>query len=596
MADLVPARAGDGARHPAPSLFAPLMDRSGGPVLTRLGAFAAQPAVRKLLPAFVGFAAVGGALLAWATLAPSPQRVLYGQLDDADRAGVVAALDQAGIGYRIDSGTGTLTVGEGDFYKARMLVASDGALAAPESGDQMLDKLPMGASRTLEGERLRSAREHDLQSTIAEIDGVEAVRVHIAEGEKSVFVRENVPPTASVMVRLKAGRQLSEGQVMAVVNLVAGSVPGLASDAVKVVDQHGRLLSQDGGADADSMNLQSRLEAKIRDQVSGLLTPVLGPDNFTTQAQVALDMDDVTSARESYDKDGVVRSETQEQSQSTGAPPAVGVPGVLSNTPPPAAQPRPGPPQETPAPASSTGPTNGESSSSRTYELGRQVSVANTRPGGIKRISVAVAIKADAVKGAREVQDIEALVSAAVGADPQRGDQVKVIVRKFEPASDSALPFYETPWFAMIVRNGAALLAVLMVLMLGIRPLIAAVRRDAAQGNKAPGRKRRKAKGDVIEEAGDGDAVRLALERARDDPAATGALAGALPHRPEIPGADGLDIDLQRADLLSRQVNLAQRLVSEQPDSAVAALRQMINDPLPGDEANEARANGARAA
>ena len=578
MADLVPAQADGTAPFPRPSLFAPLTDRSGAPVLTRLRAFTAQPAVRKMLPAFVGLAAVGGALLAWATLAPSPQRVLYAQLDDAERAGVVAALDQAGIAYRIDSGSGALTVAEGDFYKARMLVASDGALASPESGDQMLDKLPMGASRTLEGERLRSAREHDLQMTITEIDGVDAVRVHIAEGEKSVFVREDVPPTASVMVRLKAGRQLSESQVSAVVNLVAGSVPGLAPDAVKVVDQHGRLLSPLGGAEADRLDLQSRLEAKIRDQVSSLLTPVLGPDNFTTQAQVALDMDEVTSARESYDKDGVVRSETQEQSQSTGTGPAAGVPGVLSNTPPPAAQARPGSPQGTQPAPGGTPPSNGESSSSRTYELGRQVSVANTRPGGIRRVSVAVAIKADSVKGAKAqaVADIQSLVSAAVGADPGRGDQVNVVVRKFEPVNDNALPFYETPWFAMAVRNGAALMAVLLVLLLAVRPLIKMVRgeRSASKGSKGRG-------------GASDDPLQIALERALESTSghvlAAPSPAGALPHRPDIPGADGLDIDLRRADLLSRQVSLAQRLVSEKPDSAVAALRQMINDPQDGE-------------
>lgn len=591
MANLVPATAEGAPAFSAPSLFAPLMDRSGGPVLTRLSAFAAQPAVRKMLPVFLGLAAVGGALLAWAMLAPSPQRVLYGQLDDADRAGVVAALDQAGIDYRIDSGTGALTVGEGDFYKARMLVASDGALATPESGDQMLDKLPMGASRVLEGERLRSAREHDLQMTVAEIDGVDSVRVHIAEGEKSVFVRDNLPPTASVMVRLKAGRQLSESQVSAIVNLVAGSVPGLSPDAVKVVDQHGRLLSAgSGGPDGDRIDLQARLETKIRDQVSSLLTPVLGHDNFTTEAQVALDMDDVTSARESYDKDGVVRSETQEQSQSTGTGPAVGVPGVLSNTPPPAAQPRPGPPQGTQPPPSGTPPTNGESSSSRTYELGRQVSVANTRPGGIKRISVAVAIKTEAVKGARaqEIREIESLVSAAVGADPQRGDVVKVVTRSFEAANDNVLPFYETPWFAMVVRNGAALLAVLMVLLLGVRPLIKAARGDKAATR---GRKGRKSKRGAQEDAQD-DPLQMALERALEGTpdGASGPLVGALPHRPEIPGADGLDIDLRRADLLSRQVNLAQRLVAEKPDSAVAALRQMINDPQPDENAGGVKA------
>ena len=182
---------------PAPrSLFAPFADPQGGPVLTRIGSFTAQPAVRRMMPAFVGLAAVGAALLTWSMMAPSPQRILYSQLDDADRAGVAAALDQAGIGYHIENETGALTVSEGDYYRARMLVASDGALATPESGDQMLDKLPMGASRTLEGERLRAAREHDLQLTIGEIDGVDGVRVHIAEGEKSVFVRDNVAPSA----------------------------------------------------------------------------------------------------------------------------------------------------------------------------------------------------------------------------------------------------------------------------------------------------------------------------------------------------------------------------------------------------------------
>ena len=166
MADLVPAPTTPFAGSP----FA-----AGGSVLTRLSSVAAQPAVKKMLPVFLGLSAIGGAALTWSLMAPSPQRVLYAQLDDADRAGVAQALDGAQIAYAIDNRTGALTVSEGDYYKARMLFAQNGALANPESGDQMLDKLPMGASRTLEGERLRSAREHDLQLTIGQIDGVEAV-------------------------------------------------------------------------------------------------------------------------------------------------------------------------------------------------------------------------------------------------------------------------------------------------------------------------------------------------------------------------------------------------------------------------------------
>lgn len=545
MADLVPA---GGPASP----FA-----AGGSVLTRLSAITQQPAVRKMLPVFIGLSAIGGAALTWSLMAPTPQRVLYAQLDDSERAGVAEALDGAQIAYRIDNQTGALTVSEADYYKARMLVAQDGALSSPESGDQMLDKLPMGASRTLEGQRLRSAREHDLQLTIGQIDGVEAVRVHLAEAERSVFVRDNVAPTASVMVRLRSGRSLSQSQVAAIVNLVAASVPGLSPDAVRVVDQHGQLLSE-GGRNGDNarLDMQSRLESKLREQVSQLLTPMLGDGKFTTEAQVELNMDQVTAARESYDKDGVVRTEQQQQFSTARAGQASGVPGVLSNTPPPATQAVPGAPQGTPtAAAPGAAPQNGESSSSRTYELGRQVSVSETGPGNIKRLTVAVAIIADAMKGAKpqEIQDLQSLVSAAVGADPARGDTVKIVTRTFTPVAVEETPFYETDWFAMIVRNGAAVLAVLLVLLLGVRPMITALR-----GGK-PAKKGRK--GDVQ----------------LDDslPSTTAALTA----RPEISDVEGVAVEISRAELLARQLEIAQRLVAEKPDSAVLVLRQMLSPP-----------------
>lgn len=577
MAELVPATpdgAPTGSLPAAPSMFAPLTDPAGGSVLTRIGAFTAQPAVRKVLPIFVGLSAIGGALLAWSALSPSPQRTLYSQLGDSERASVAAALDQASIGYQIDNTTGALTVSESDYYKARMLVASDGALAVPESGAQMLDNMPMGASRTLEGERLRAAREADLQQTVMQIDGVESVRVHLAEGEKSVFVRENVAPTASVMVRLARGRSLSESQVSAIVNLVAGSVPGLSPDAVRVVDQHGQLLSEPGSLDSDRLDLQSRMETKLREQVSQLLRPMLGDGNFTSEIQVELDMDEVTSARESYDKDGAVRTETEQQSQSAALAPAVGVPGALANTPPPATQAEPGAPQGTMAPNAPPA-TNGESRSSRTYELGREVSVANTTPGDIKRLSVAVAISADAMKGAkaRELQEIEALISAAVGANPQRGDQVKVIARSFEPAADmAALPFYQMPWFAMVVRNGAAVLAVLLVLLLGVRPMIKALR-----GDKPAEKKRKDLK--AAEDEDEGIEADNPILDENGEPLLQGGA-----RRAALPANDGVEVEISRADLLTQQLSLAQRLVAERPESAVAALRQMLNEPANTDD------------
>ena len=506
-----------------------------GSPLDRLRGLTGQPLVRKAMPWLIGTAAIGGAFLTWSMIAPAPQRILYSELGDNERAGVVASLDKAGIAYTIDNQTGTLTVGQDDLYKARMLVASDGKLGGPDP-TTALDNLPLGASRTMEGEHLRAAREHELMLTNQEIDGVESARVHLAEASKSVFVRDDAPPTASVMVRMAKGRQLADSQVSAVVNLVAASVPGMSADAVRVVDQRGRLLSEGGGVDADRLKLQGRMEDKLRAQVDGLLSPMLGQGNYTSEVQVELDMDQVTSARESYDKNGVVRSETQAQSQASGSQPgqAGGIPGALSNTPPPPTTVKQGPPlggQPSPAPSASAAPMSGESSATRTYELGREVSVSNAAPGKIKRLSVAVAISQDAMKKAKpaDLEQIKALVSAAVGLDPARGDQVQVMTRAFEPVEDTSLPFYEQPWFAMVVRSTVALIAVLLVLLMGVRPLVRALKR-----------------GGGVSGDGEGGAA-AAPAKAATDPA-----------------------------LLGRQVGLAQRIVEEKPDDALVALRALL--------------------
>lgn len=549
MSDLVPAPAG-----PTPSILAPLTNPGGGSTFTRLRSFVAQPAVKKTLPWFAGMMVLGAGTLSWGMLAPVPQRVLYTQLDDAERASVVEALEKGAIHYTIDNATGALTVNESELYKARMLVAQNGALALPDTSSDGLDKLPMGASRALEGERLRAAKEHELTLSIKEIDAVQSVRVHIAEGEKSVFVRDSVAPTASVMLRLANGRQLSASQVAAIVNLVAGSVPGLTPDAVKVVDQHGRLLTEKTSADNDRIELQARLEDKLQGQVSTLLAPMLGDGNFTAEIQVDLDMDQQTTARESYDKQGVIRTETQAQSQTPGTGAAVGIPGATSNTPPPAATPVATAPGATPAPAPAPG-TTGESSATRTYELGREVAVSNRSPGKIRRLSVAVALSQSAMAKAKpaDIDQIKQLVSAAVGADPARGDQVAVFVRSFDTPAEIKVPFYEAPWFADVLHHGVLLVGVLLVLLLGVRPLIKALKPDPVPPLPAPS-----AEGE--------DAQTTLAEGEANDPAKPGTDA-----EPESAPLD--------AAALGRHVDLAQQIAAQKPDSAVIALRQMLQPP-----------------
>lgn len=527
--------------------------------------FVSQPALARALPALGALGAVAAAASLWMAISSGADRVLYGNLTDADRAKVVETLEGAGIAYEIDNNTGALSVSENDVYRAKMLVASNAGIAAPEGAEAMLDAMPLGTSRTLEGERLRLARERELQLTIKEIDGIESVRVHLATPERSVFVRENNPPSASVMVRLVGGRSLNPEQVGAIVNLVAASVPGMSPDAVRVVDQNGRLLSDPKSREGEGLDLQREHEMKLREQLDALLLPLLGEGNFSTQVQVELEKSEVTTARETYEKEGVVRTESERNAQRTGTAPAGGVPGVPANTPPPQAQLVNGPPQPT-TPAQAT-TTDTETATDRAYELGREVAVTTAGPGALKKLSVAVAVSDKALKAAAPMtrQQLQALVSAAVGANTQRGDTVQVVASKFEPTDLAPPAFYEEPWFAMLVRYGTALIAVLLVLLLAVKPLIGKLR--------GGGSAKAKSKRDDAE-AADGTALALADE---------GEEASETAATPLATGDSGV-----RLEDLPKQVELARRLAAQQPERAVEALQRMLEAPEPQPDQAEA--------
>ena len=548
--------------NPAPTMATPLGGREGD-IGGKLKGFFAQPAVRRSIPALAGLGALAAVGALYLSLSQGPQRVLYNSLSDSERGLVVSTLEAGGINYDIDPGSGMLSVSEDDLYRARMLVASDGALASPDNTIELLNAIPLGSSRTLEGERLRNVRERELMRTIEEINGVESVRVHLASPERSVFVRENVPPSASVMLRLARGRTLSEDQVQAIVNLVAGSIPGLIPEAVRVVDQSGRLLSDTSGNAADALQLQSEFEEKLRMQVGQLLSPMIGEGNFSTQVQVELDMTEVTEARESYDNEGVVRSISESRSTRGGEQLAGGVPGVLANTPPEAGQLEEGAPQGGDAAGQGqTTPQSGDTSSQRQYELGREVAVSSTRPGGVRRISVAVALSEEALTAIEPAtaEQVQQLVSTAVGADEQRGDQVTVISGAFEAVEEVEVPFYETSWFAMALRYGSGLIALILGLLLGVRPIINALR--GPQGDDEDDE-------DELDEDADGEEAEDSV-----DPE-TGEVIPATQRTASLTAVPG-------EEELREQVELARRLAAEQPERAVAALRRMLAAPAEG--------------
>ena len=73
-------------------------------------------------------------------------------------------------------------------------------------------------------------------------------------------------------VLFQSGALFSSLNVRENVEVPLKAVPGLSPDAVKVVDQHGRLISDKAGSDSDRLELQARMEEKLRGQLDQLLT------------------------------------------------------------------------------------------------------------------------------------------------------------------------------------------------------------------------------------------------------------------------------------------------------------------------------------
>lgn len=468
----------------------------------RATAFLRQPAVARSLPllGLLGVVALAG--LAWLALREPPQRDLFRGLPDSDKSAVAQLLDQNGIRYSFDR-SGGMTVAEDEYFRAKMMLAAQGLPKSAPDGNSMIDSLPMGASRAVEGEKLRSAREMDLARTIEAIDSVETAKVHLAVEPPSVFLRDRAKPSASVMLRLAQGRQLTDAQVSAIVHLVASSIPELNPDDISVVDQNGRLLSNNDGNAADDRQLaiQARIEDRYRQSVVALLTPILGEGKFSAEVHAELNFAERQATRETYPQDEArLRAEqgtwaSDPRGQGTGE--ASGVPGALSNQAPvnptvtqtnPNGQAvqqgeategtqEPGMP---PKPLMKT-----EETFNRSFELGREVSVTKDAVGTVRRLSVAVALDSGAdgkPRSAQEIAALEALVKGAVGFDQGRGDVVALSSRSFVKAEEVTVPWYEADWMSPLVRNLSAL-AVALLLVLGIgRPLL---KRRAAQQEAA---------------------------------------------------------------------------------------------------------------
>ncbi len=534
-----------------------------GNQFARMRLFLAQPAVARTLPLLGLVALVAAAALLWMILSAPNQRMLSERMADADKAAVAQLLDSSGIAYSFAADTGALMVDETQYHAARMALASAGLPKSAPDADSMLANLPMGASRAVEGEKLRMAREMDLARTIEAIDAVESARVHLALDAPSAFIRNRNTPTASVMIKLAGGQAIGEGQVRAIVHLVAASVPGMAAQAVSVVDQNGKLLSSDGENSAASQQsrIQNDVEGRYRQALASLLTPVLGAGNFIAEVSADLLFDEKQATRETYPADDsrVAREQgswSADNALASGG--GYGVPGAISNQVPPAAVPSTTPqaiPPISGEAVTATDPKRTSETFSRDFQLGREISVTRNATGTVRRISVAVALRNTNPKkprSAAEIATIENLVKSAVGFDATRGDQVAITARNF---ADTKLPessITDAPWMSSLIRNGSALL-VILVLLFGIgRPLLK--RRSAARAKS------------------DAEAAEIRTALGQD---ISNALAQTIPLDPDQP----ISLDMiSRAPSYAQRAQMVRQFVRQNPDHAALVVRDLLAD------------------
>lgn len=431
--------------------------------------------------------ALGVAVVLWSqapNFAP-----LYGNLAEKDASQIMDALQQAGVEYRVDQATGLIMVPSAKMKEIRMKLAAQGLPNSTGLGFELLQQdTGFGTSQLVEKARYQQAMQGELARTIATIGAVQSARVHLAIPKQSVFVRKRQPPSASVALRLHSGRVLEEGQVDAIVHLVASSIPELEPGRVTVVDHKGRLLSGDAESreiklSATQFEYTRRMEEHFRERIESLLVPIVGRDRVRAQVTADIDFTVTEQTQERYNPDQPsLRSEQVNEEQLRNAA-AAGVPGALANQPPAAGQ---APQQAAGAAAGNQADTiNSSRQATRNFELDRVISHSRMSPLSLRRLSVAVVVDDIASVGAdgnvvtrertpEEIERLTDLVREAIGFDARRGDSVKVMNSSFlapEPIADlPETPLWEQGWFLDIIKQVGGLILVLLLIFVVLRP------------------------------------------------------------------------------------------------------------------------------
>ncbi len=393
--------------------------------------------------------------------------VLYTGLSPDDAGQILTVLQEEKIPYKVEGNGTIIMVPEDKVYDIRLKLAAKGLPSGKSVGFEIFEEPKMGTTQFQEQVNFLRAVEGELERTIKQIDAVMDAKVNIALPKDSIFVREEEEAKASVLIKLYPGKDLTQEQVKAIVFLVSHAVPKLKSEDVTVIDNRGRVLSdlleeEKSVVSGKSLEVKRKLEKQIEKSIYSMLAKALGPNKVVVKATVELETGRQLKQDEIYDPDrtAVVSERKIQEKETTYKEQQAGVPGTTTNVPP---------------VLDLTGQGNIKSKRERkdqtkNYDVSKSLIKTEREIFKIKRISVGVLIDGKYVeekdekgnvtkkfvpRSPEEIKLYEDLVKSAIGYNPERGDQIKVVSVPFE-----APPVYEAAEQPLTVKQIILLTAI----------------------------------------------------------------------------------------------------------------------------------------
>ena len=393
---------------------------------------------------------------------------LFSNLASADASAIVEELTAEGVPYQLADGGGTIMVAQDAVYDLRLAMSGKGLPEGNETGYSLLDKQGITTSEFQQQVTYQRALEGELSTTLKALDGVRSAVVHVAMPKDDVFATDEGKPTASVLLDLAPGTKLGGEQITAVTHLVSSSIQGMAPDAVTVADSTGAVLSAagegvTGGAGDAQAEAEQSYEGRLAANAQQILDRVAGPGKSVVSVRADLDFSKRDTTKESYqyNPDNVPTSETRTTEEYTGTAGAVG--GVLGA-------------EDTAGTPGGDSAYNKESTTTNN-PVDKTVETVQNAPGDVQRLTVSVAMDSAAAGGLNQ-QQVQDLVSTAIGLDIARGDAITVATMAFDTsaaeqaAADLAAEREAeeaAQMWSMIKTGGIALGIALLVLVVWLR-------------------------------------------------------------------------------------------------------------------------------